>query len=132
MLAGSLCSVLLGLLFLGLGFGVESFSIHLAVTMSWLFLMNVMLGTFNLIPGFPLDGGRVFSALAWTVFGNYTRATRVAILGGQVTALAFAAIGVGFFLVERNLVQGRWMGLIGWFLWQAPSGSSAGARDYKA
>ena len=72
-LAGPLCSILLGFLFLGLGFAVEPFSIHLAVIMSWLFLMNIVLGVFNLIPGFPLDGGRVFRALVWAVSGNYAR-----------------------------------------------------------
>ena len=122
-LAGPLCSILLGFLFLGLGFAVEPFSIHLAVMMSWLFIMNIVLGVFNLIPGFPLDGGRVFRAIVWAVSGNYARATRIATIGGQVTALAFVAIGVGIFLLERNLVQGMWMCFIGWFLWQAASAS---------
>jgi Zn-dependent protease/predicted transcriptional regulator len=122
-LAGPLCSILLGFIFLGLGFAVEPFSIHLAVMMSWLFLMNIVLGVFNLIPGFPLDGGRVFRAFVWAVSGNYARATRIATIGGQVTALAFAAIGVGIFVLERNLVQGMWMVFIGWFLWRAASAS---------
>ena len=121
--AGPLCSILLGLLFLGLSVAVEPLSIHLAVMMSWLFLMNIALGIFNLIPGFPLDGGRVFRALVWAVSGNYARATRIATLGGQVTALALAAIGVAIFVLERNLVQGMWLGFIGWFLWQAASAS---------
>ena len=122
-LAGPLCSILLGFLFLCLGFAVEPFSIHLAVMMSWLFLMNIVLGVFNLIPGFPLDGGRVFRAFLWAVSGNYARATWIATLGGKVTALGFAAIGMGIFLLERNLVQGMWMGFIGLFLWHATSAS---------
>ena len=52
-LAGPACSVLLGLLFLGAAFLVERFSVHVAVMMSWLFLMNMALGIFNLVPGFP-------------------------------------------------------------------------------
>ncbi|MDA0988345.1 MAG: site-2 protease family protein [Chloroflexi bacterium] len=118
-LAGPLCSILLGLLFYGLSFVVEPLSIHLAVMMSWLFVMNIVLGVFNLIPGFPLDGGRVFRAVVWAISGNYARATRIATYGGQVTALVFAAIGVGIFLLDHNPVQGIWLGFIGWFLWQA-------------
>ena len=75
-LAGPVCSVLLALLFLGAGYLVERFSVHVAVMMSWLFMMNMALGIFNLIPGFPLDGGRVLRAVIWAVSGNYAAATR--------------------------------------------------------
>jgi Zn-dependent protease len=122
-LAGPLCSLLLGLLFLGLSFAVEPLSVHLAVIMGWLFLMNISLGVFNLIPGFPLDGGRVFRAIVWAISGNYARATRIATIGGQVTALAFVAAGVGIIFLGHDLVQGTWLAFIGWFLWQAASTS---------
>jgi Zn-dependent protease/predicted transcriptional regulator len=122
-LAGPLCSIVLGLLFLGLSFAVDTLSIHLAVIMWWLFAMNIALGVFNLIPGFPLDGGRVFRAMVWAVSGNYARATRIATVGGQVTAVAFAAIGVGIIFLGHNPVQGVWLGFVGLFLWQAASAS---------
>ena len=121
--AGPLCSIVLGLLFLGLSFAVEPFSVHLAAIMGWLFIMNIALGVFNMIPGFPLDGGRVFRAIIWAISGNYARATRIATIGGQATAVAFAAIGVGIIFLGHNPAQGMWMGFIGWFLWRAASAS---------
>jgi Zn-dependent protease len=51
-LLGPLCSIFLGILFLGLSFAVDPLSIHIALMMSWLFLMNMAVGIFNLIPGF--------------------------------------------------------------------------------
>ena len=118
-LAGPVCSVLLALLFLGAGFLVERFSVHVAVMMSWLFLMNMALGIFNLVPGFPLDGGRVLRAVIWAVSGNYAVATRVATMGGYATALLLIGLGAYLFIVERSAVQGMWLVLVGWFLWQA-------------
>lgn len=118
-LAGPVCSVLLGLLFLGAGFLVERFSVHVAVMMSWLFLMNMALGIFNLIPGFPLDGGRVLRAAIWAVSGNYATATRVATMGGYATALLLMGLGAFVFIVSRSALQGMWLALVGWFLFQA-------------
>ena len=118
-LAGPVCSVLLALLFLGAGYLVERFSVHVAVMMSWLFLMNMALGIFNLIPGFPLDGGRVLRAVIWAVSGNYAAATRVATMGGYATALLLVGLGVFVFIVSRNALQGMWLALVGWFLFQA-------------
>lgn len=118
-LAGPVCSVLLALLFLGAGYLVERFSVHVAVMMSWLFLMNMALGVFNLIPGFPLDGGRVLRAVLWAVSGNYAAATRVATMGGYATALLLIGLGVYLFIVSRSAIQGMWLALVGWFLFQA-------------
>ena len=118
-LAGPVCSVLLALLFLGAGFLVERFSVHVAVMMSWLFLMNMALGIFNLIPGFPLDGGRVLRAAIWAVSGNYATATRVATMGGYATAVLLMGLGAFVFIVSRSALQGVWLALVGWFLFQA-------------
>ena len=118
-LAGPVCSVLLGLVFLGVGFLVERFSVHVAVIMSWLFLMNMALGIFNLVPGFPLDGGRVLRAVIWAVSGNYAVATRVATMGGYATALLLMGLGAYVFIASRSALQGMWLALVGWFLWQA-------------
>ena len=118
-LAGPVCSVLLALLFLGAGYLVERFSVHAAVLMSWLFLMNMALGIFNLIPGFPLDGGRVLRAAIWAVSGNYAAATRVATMGGYATALLLIGLGAFVFIVSRSALQGMWLALVGWFLFQA-------------
>lgn len=119
---GPLSSILLGLLFLGLAYALEPFSVHLSVITRWLFLVNVALGVFNMIPGFPMDGGRVFRAAVWAISGNYARATRIATLGGQGVAVAFVATGLFIFL-RGNPLQGMWLTFIALFLWQAASGS---------
>ncbi|MBF8267389.1 MAG: Peptidase [Dehalococcoidia bacterium] len=119
---GPLSSILIGLLFLGLNYAVHPFSDHLSVMTEWLFLANVSLGVFNMLPGFPLDGGRVFRAAVWAVTGSYSKATRVATIGGQAVAVAFVIMG-GIFILGEELLQGVWLAIIGWFLWQAASAS---------
>ena len=86
--------------------------------------VNVLLLLFNLIPGFPLDGGRIARAIAWKVTGSRTRATRFA--GTLGRGFAFLMIGVGvFFAVQGLLVTGIWLGIIGVFLNQAARGAIA-------
>ncbi|HEU0019909.1 MAG TPA: site-2 protease family protein [Thermoleophilaceae bacterium] len=90
----------------------------------YLGFVNVALLLFNLIPGFPLDGGRVARAIAWKVTGSRTRATRFA--GTLGRGFAFLMIGVGiFFAVQGLLVTGIWLGIIGVFLNQAARGAIA-------
>ncbi|MBI3483973.1 MAG: site-2 protease family protein, partial [Acidobacteria bacterium] len=61
---------------------------------SWLALINFALATFNLIPGFPLDGGRILRAIVWQLTGNYTRATKMASVGGQLIAYLMIVAGI--------------------------------------
>lgn len=81
----------------------------------WLGSVNLMLALFNLIPGFPLDGGRVFRAVIWWVTGDALRATRVASEGGRLVGWLLVGWGVWNVLVLRN-IGGLWLVLIGWFL----------------
>jgi Zn-dependent protease len=77
--------------------------------------LNFVLGVFNLIPGFPLDGGRVFRAIVWGVTHNFRRATSVATLTGRF--FGFALIFVGVWQVFAGaLLNGLWTAFIGWFL----------------
>jgi Zn-dependent protease len=85
--------------------------------LSWLALVNVGLLIFNLVPAFPLDGGRIARAIAWRVTGDRHRATRLAGRLGQ--GFAYVLIGIGLFLVaDGDVADGIWLMILGWFLSQ--------------
>ncbi len=96
----------------------------LGAVVAWLSQLNFMLAIFNLIPGFPLDGGRVLRAIVWGVTGDADRATRIAARVGQSVAFAFIAFGLWQFFAIRG-VGSLWLALIGWFLLDAASASYA-------
>jgi Zn-dependent protease/CBS domain-containing protein len=83
--------------------------------------LNLGLGVFNLLPGFPLDGGRVLRAIVWRATDNQDRATRVAAGAGRAFAIALIAVGL-LFVFTGNL-GGLWYAAIGWFLHQAATAS---------
>lgn len=86
----------------------------------WLGTINITLGAFNMLPGFPLDGGRVLRALAWWMTHSMERATAIAARAGQVMAVIFIAAGIYQFFRGAG-VGGLWIAFIGWFLLQAAS-----------
>lgn len=86
----------------------------------WLGYINLLLGAFNMLPGFPLDGGRVLRALAWWMTHSMERATRIAARAGQGMAIIFIGIGIYRFFRGAGL-GGLWIAFIGWFLLQAAS-----------
>jgi Zn-dependent protease len=88
------------------------------VVLAYLASINAFLLAFNLIPGFPLDGGRIARAIAWKVTGSRAKATRFAGILGRGFAFVLIGIGVLLFLSGR-LFGGLWMGIIGIFLGQA-------------
>jgi len=124
--AGPLCSVALCGLFAGIWWLTRGFSDHLSALAWWLAVINGILAAFNMIPGFPLDGGRVFRAIVWMATGNYIRATRIATITGVGVSYLFILAGVFmmFFLVG-GLFNGLWFILIGWFL------NGAAKRSYQ-
>ena len=88
---------------------------YLGASTQWLALINVMLGGFNLLPGYPLDGGRVLESIVWGATGKLENGVRAAALAGQV--IAYILIGYGFFLAIRgDILQGIWLVFIGFFL----------------
>lgn len=88
----------------------------------WLGYINIGLAIFNMIPGFPLDGGRVLRAAAWWITGNVGRSTRIASRVGQGVAFLFILFGLYRFFVGAN-IGGLWLTVIGWFLLDAARSS---------
>ncbi len=122
---GPLTSFVLAGVFYGLAFAARSFDWPLAVmaVTGYLGLINGLLAVFNLIPGFPLDGGRVLRSIIWAATGSLKRATRWASYTGQVFAFILIAIGlvgipgtIVMGVLQGNLIGGIWLVIIGWFL----------------
>jgi Zn-dependent protease/predicted transcriptional regulator len=90
---------------------------------TWLWKTNALLAMFNLLPGFPLDGGRIFRAIVWGITRNFTRATKFAGTSGKVVAYGMILYGVAFAL--RGQWTYLWYALIGWFLLNAAQESVA-------
>jgi Zn-dependent protease/CBS domain-containing protein len=121
-LLGPLTSLALAGVFWGLLSLVPDTTAPVASMLYYLAIINALLGAFNLLPGFPLDGGRVFRAIVWGITGDRARATRLAAILGQVVAWGLIFGGV-YFLFKGNILQGIWMALIGWFLNNAADAS---------
>jgi len=115
--AGPLCSAVLCGLFAGLWWLSRGFSDHLSALAWWLAVINGILAVFNMIPGFPLDGGRVLRSIVWMATGSYTRATRIATFAGYGVSYLFIFGGAFMmFFLAGGLFNGLWLILIGWFL----------------
>jgi Zn-dependent protease/CBS domain-containing protein len=115
--AGPLSSIFFGLLLLGLGYvgGSSGWSRPIIGVINYLGFLNLILAGFNLVPAFPLDGGRVLRAVLWGWKDNIRWATRIASQIGSGFGLVLILIGVLEF-VFGNVIGGVWMFLIGMFL----------------
>src|ERR687897_2264503 len=88
-----------------------------AALIAWLGSINLLVLLFNLVPAFPLDGGRIARAIAWKVTGNRTSATRFAATLGQGFGYLLIAVGLGYFLAyEGDVIGGIWLAVIGFIL----------------
>ncbi len=122
--AGPACSLVIGGLFGLIWFFMPGMTEPIAVMVQWLAYINIALAVFNLIPGFPLDGGRVFRSLLWKVTGNYRRSTRIATRVGQGVGYLFISGGILIAFLQPfglNWFNGLWLVFIGWFLQNAAS-----------
>jgi Zn-dependent protease len=118
-IAGPITSFALALLFGVLQPIIGAFAPVLALA-KYLAYINASLGLFNLIPGFPLDGGRVFRAIVWGITHNLRRATLIAATLGRFIAYLFIILGV-WQMFNGNFGNGLWIAFIGWFLETAAS-----------
>ena len=124
--AGPLTSLVLGGIFLGAFFASRQFGLgpFIVVPAFWLGYINILLGVFNLLPGFPLDGGRVLRAIVWHFTGSLKRSTAVAAGLGKGLSYTMMLVGVlGPLFGNFTLL---WFILIGWYLLRA---SEAGYRQ---
>jgi len=122
-IAGPFASIVLAGLFY-LGFRVSiGFSEYVAVWCWWLAWINGVLAVFNMIPGFPLDGGRVFRSIVWMVTKNYVRATRIATMGGRLVAYLFIVGGIALLFLPDWRLNGLWLLLLGFLLAGAATAS---------
>jgi Zn-dependent protease/CBS domain-containing protein len=124
--AGPFSSLVLGGIFLGISFvlrGMLSEAAQFGAAICYyLGLINILLGVFNLIPGFPLDGGRILRSLIWWRSRNMQSATKIASNIGRAIGFIFIFGGV-WLAFAGNFFNGIWLVLIGWFLETAASGS---------
>jgi Zn-dependent protease len=125
-IAGPGSSLVLGGIFWGiysaLGKPTENPLQFISAIARWLGYINLALGVFNLIPGFPLDGGRVFRSILWWRTGKLHRATKIASNIGRVIGYLFILGGI-YLIFTNNWLNGIWFALIGWFLESAAVGS---------
>jgi Zn-dependent protease/CBS domain-containing protein len=139
-IVGPLSSLGLGVLFIYLGGrNLESMQIPSLQAFSqlepvntlflWLGSINILLAIFNMIPGFPLDGGRILRSILWAATDNLRRSTRIATWVGQAVAWIFILAGIAMVfgfqipIFGTGLVGGLWLAFIGWFLNMAASQS---------
>jgi Zn-dependent protease/predicted transcriptional regulator len=124
-IAGPLASGFLAGIFFGLVQAFPSNQMVNAVS-TWLWTTNLLLAVFNLLPGFPLDGGRIFRAIIWGATKNFSKATRIAGASGRFIAYAMILLG-GFAVFKGFIGQGLWSVFIGFFLLNAAQESVAQA-----
>jgi Zn-dependent protease/CBS domain-containing protein len=128
-IAGPIASLIIGFGCLGIALGLgwqRSTEPHTAVAgvLVWLGYINFALAVFNMIPGFPLDGGRVLRAIVWAITKNSDRSTRIAARVGQFVAFLFILDGIWQFFSGAGF-GGLWIAFIGWFLMDAAKASYA-------
>ena len=126
-IAGPITSVVIGLVVLGTARlagwapGAEP-AIPAIAVLVWVGYINIMLAAFNMIPGYPLDGGRVLRAVIWWIIGDADRSTRLSAQAGQAVAFMLILLGLFRFFVGANF-GGLWLAFIGWFLLDAARAS---------
>lgn len=121
-LVGPISSLAIAIVFFIISFLLRGVSEPFYASASYLAIINTVLAFFNLLPGFPMDGGRVLRSIIWKVTGNLRTATKIASITGQ--GFAFFFVFFGILQILRANLSGFWLIFIGWFL------HSAAVRGY--
>ena len=129
-IVGPLLSLLLGAIFLGVAFVTQNTNTTLHAGALILAYANFGLGIFNLLPGFPLDGGRVLRAGVWRLTGDPWKATRVSVTAGRLAGLLLILGGLAL-TATSGTIWPLWLSLVGWFLLQTASSSLRQARAHE-
>jgi Zn-dependent protease/CBS domain-containing protein len=114
-IVGPLTSLVLALIFWGLYHLSGNTNTPLIATLNYMAVINLFLGIFNLLPGFPLDGGRVLRSIIWGSTNNLIKATNIAARVGQLFGWAFIGLGL-YLMISVSFFNGLWIAFIGWFL----------------
>jgi Zn-dependent protease/CBS domain-containing protein len=122
---GPLTSFVVAAIAFGLAIGASAAAAPALITdlLSWLAVLNLGLGLFNLVPAFPLDGGRLLSSFFWSRSGSRQRGVHAAVRVGRIFAFLMIALGA-LELFRGDALSGIWLAFIGWFLL-----SAAGAEE---
>jgi Zn-dependent protease/CBS domain-containing protein len=114
-IVGPVTSLFIGGIFYGLTYlPIDTTTPQFAI-LGYLAIINIYLGIFNLLPGFPMDGGRVLRSIIWGSTGSLAKATDIAGIVGQFFGWAFIGLGV-FLMISVSFINGLWFAFIGWFL----------------
>ncbi|AQX74532.1 peptidase M50 [Dehalococcoides mccartyi] len=115
-LAGPAASLGLSGIFYVLYINLNGQNPELAIMNYWLAQINLILAVFNLIPGFPLDGGRILRAVFWQTTKDLAKSTRISTIAGQIFGYLFILAGVFILIRTQDWLSGIWLGLLGWYL----------------
>jgi len=113
-LAGPIASFVISGVFAIIWFFTRNIS-AISIHAGYLTLTNLILGIFNLLPGYPLDGGRVLRSIIWKATNNLKKATFIASTVGRIIGFLMIAVGI-YFIFTNNFLNGIWLAFIGWFL----------------
>ncbi len=125
-ISGPIASLLLAGLAFVLSLPFRASTAPMEAVLDYLAISNLLIGLFNLVPGFPLDGGRIARSIIWKATGNFQKATNIASFAGQACGYLFILLGIATFFFG-DFFDGLWIVFIGWFLLSAAQATRAQA-----